>query len=305
MIKNISFIIPAYNCENTIKDAILSIVHGNLLNKDQIIVVDDFSSDATFSILKRLQKKYPQIKTFQNSWNKGSSDTRNTAIEKAKHEHIFCLDADNILIKGSVRKLLQYMNEMKADCASFQYLYYFRDTTNAVTHKWKFKEGIITLADYLTGYIVPGTSGNYLFTKESWIRTGGYPQCRTLDTWGFGLRQLATGMKMVVMPNTFYYHRYGHDSNWTREYKKGKNSLIALQIILPYINLIDKNDVNHIMSEKYRYSWFDDLLKKPLKLSNGMQGEGGEIVDKNFQDAQKVNLKSFLLKIGKQLKLHQ
>ena len=133
----------------------------------------------------------------------------------------------------------------------------------------------------------------------SWIKAGGYPQCRTLDTWGFGLRQLATGAKMVIMPDTFYYHRYGHESNWIREKRKGKNSLIALQIIFPFIDLIDKDNINYIMSEKHRLDWFDNLQKKPIKLANGILGEGGEIVDKIIQDTQQLSLKSFVMKIRK------
>lgn len=299
----ISYIIPTFNCEDTIKESILSIINGNFSAGDEIVVVDDFSTDSTKLILKKLKRVYPQINIYQNKWNRGSAASRNIAIEKSKNEYIFCLDSDNVLVKNSVRRLLRYMLKMKADSAAFQYIYFFKDTTDVVTHKWKFKKRGITLADNLASYIVPGSSGNYLFTKESWIRAGGYPQCRTLDTWGFGLRQLATGSKMVIVSDTFYYHRYGHNSNWVREKRKGKNSLIALQTILPLIDLIDKDDINYIMSKKHKLDWFDNLLKKPLKPANGIQGEGGEVVDKIIQVTQRLSLKSFLMKIGKLIKL--
>jgi glycosyltransferase involved in cell wall biosynthesis len=302
---SISFIIPAFNCEDTIEEAILSILNGNYCDGDEIVVVDDFSTDSTKLILRKLKRVYPQINIYQNKWNRGNAATRNIAIEKVKNEYIFCLDSDNILVKRSVRGLLKYMLKMKADSAAFQYIYFFKNTSDVVTHKWKFKKREITLADSLASHIVPGASGNYLFTKASWIKAGGYPQCRTLDTWGFGLRQLATGSKMVIMPDTFYYHRYGHDSNWIREKRKGKNSLIALQIILPLIDLIDKDDINYIMSEKYRLDWFDNLLKRPLKLTNERQGEGGEIVDEIIQDTHHLSLKSFLVKIEKLIKLNR
>ena len=296
---DISFVIPAFNCENTIEQSILSIIKGNYHDGDEIVVVDDFSTDSTKLVLKKLKRVYPQINIYQNKWNRGSAATRNIAIEKVKNEYIFCLDSDNILVKHSVKRLLKYMLKMKADSAAFQYIYFFKDTTDVVTHKWKFKKRGITLADNLASYIVPGSSGNYLFTKVSWIKAGGYPQCRTIDTWGFGLRQLATGAKMVIMPDTFYYHRYGHESNWIREKRKGKNSLIALQIIFPFIDLIDKDNINYIMSEKHRLDWFDNLQKKPIKLANGILGEGGEIVDKIIQDTQQLSLKSFVMKIRK------
>jgi glycosyltransferase involved in cell wall biosynthesis len=301
----ISFITPAFNCEDTIEESILSIIKGNFHDGDEIIVVDDFSSDSTKLILLKLKKTYPQIKVYLNKWNRGSAATRNIAIEKAKNEYIFCLDSDNALVKNSIRRLFKYMIKMKANSAAFQYIYYFKDTIEVVTHKWKFRGREITFADNIASPIVPGASGNYLFTKVSWINAGGYPQCRTLDTWGFGLRQLATGTKMTVMPGTFYYHRYGHESNWIREKRKGKNSLIALQIILPFIDLINKDDINYIMSKKHRFNWVDNLFKKPLKLANGIRGEGGEIIDKTIKNRQWLSLRSFIVKIGKLIKSNQ
>ena len=53
------------------------------------------------------------------------------------------------------------------------------------------------------------------------------------------------------------------------------------------------------MSEKHRLDWFDNLQKKPIKLANGILGEGGEIVDKIIQDTQQLSLKSFVMKIRK------
>lgn len=288
----ISYIIPTFNCENTIEESVFSILKGNYYAGDEIIIVDDCSIDSTLLILIKLQRTYPQIHIYQNKWNKGSAESRNIAIEKAKNNYIFCLDSDNILVKHSVRKLFKYMCNMQADSAAFQYIYFFKNSLDDITHKWKFKNGTITLADTLASYIVPGSSGNYLFTKKSWIKAGGYPQCRTLDTWGFGFRQLASNSKMVILPNTYYYHRYGHDSNWIRENRKGKNSLIALGIILPFIDLIDKNDINHILSVKYRHDWFDKLQSRPLKLVNRTVGEGGEIVRSKLSHLNKLLDKS-------------
>ncbi len=294
----ISFIVPAYNCEDTIEESILSIVRGNYRKGDEIIVVDDFSTDSTQSVLRKLKKIYPHITIYQNTWNRGSAVTRNIAIEHVNNNYIFCLDSDNILVRDSVRDLFKFMHNMGADSAAFQYLYFFKKDTGLITHKWKFKEGEISLADYLASYIVPGASGNYLFSKVSWIKAGGYPQCRTLDTWGFGLRQHATGSKMVVLPGTYYYHRYGHDSNWIRERRRGKSSLIALQVILPFIGILDQKDVDRIMSRKYRNVWFDNLNKEPLKLACGLRGEGGKVIDETVDKTYALSLKTRITNIG-------
>ena len=125
------------------------------------------------------------------------------------------------------------------------------------------------MADNLAGHKVPGASGNYMFTRESWKRAGGYPEfAGALDTWGFGFRQLATGSKMMVMEDSYYHHRCGHESYWVRFKNDHSPSLTALQIILPFIELMNERDVNRIMG-RGRDTWFGNTEKQPVRLKSG------------------------------------
>jgi len=278
--KSVSFIMPAYNCEATISESIMSIINGNFVAGDEIIVTDDFSTDNTASILDSLKQKYPFIKILNHILNRGGAAARNTAVAHSRNPLIFCLDSDNILVEGCIEPLKKHLVEQSADAASFQELHYFNGSITNVTHKWVFKQGITTLADCLAGFVVPIASGNYLFTKESWLRAGGYPEfAGALDAWGFGVRKLATGSKMVVLPDSFYYHRYGHESYWTRDYKKGKTSLIALQILIPYLDLFKDSDINFIVGRKGRHVWFEQRDKRPLRLKTGTEGSAGYVVN--------------------------
>jgi len=272
----ISFFIPAYNCEKTVQESLESILEGNFTNGDELVIVDDGSTDNTEGVLNDLKAKYPVIKLLKHSRNKGGAAARNTAVENTESEILFCLDSDNVLVPGSIQKLKAYLLSSGADVAAFQELHYFKDDTGQVTHKWTFRPGLITLADCLAGPVTPVASGNYMFTKESWIRAGGYPEfAGALDAWGFGFRQLATGSKMMVMPNSYYYHRYGHESYWVRDSKSQKNSLRALRILLPFLDMFDQKDVDYMMSRKGRYDWFGNLEKHPIKLKTGERGKSG------------------------------
>ena len=274
--EHISFFIPAYNCESTIRDTVESIMVSNFSEGDELIIVNDASIDNTEDILHQLRRQYPEIQIVHHTRNKGGAAARNTAIEHAKHELVFCLDSDNLLAHDSAHKLKGYLVQSEADVAAFQYVHYFKKTPEDITHKWKFTSGRVTLADCLAGLVTPGASGNYLFTKQSWERASGYPEFSgALDAWGFGFRQLATDSKMVVMPDSFYLHRFGHQSYWVREEKKKKTSLTALQIVLPYIELFRERDVNYIMSRKGRYTWFETLDKHPIRLKDAVSGRTG------------------------------
>lgn len=276
----VSFIIPAYNCESTIVESLMSIIDGNYTYGDEIIIVDDASADGTKSILEKYATKYDFVHVVNHVRNKGGAAARNTAVENSNNELIFCLDSDNVLASGSIEKLKKYLNEQSTDIASFQELHYFTNSITDVTHRWVFNEGNITFADCLSGSVVPIASGNYLFTKNSWVRAGGYPEfAGALDAWGFGIRQLATGSKMVVMPDSFYYHRHGHDSYWVRDSRKSNVSLTALQIIIPYLDQIIDRDLIYLVSSKGRNIWFEQLDKRPLRLKSGVAGRAGRVVN--------------------------
>ena len=54
----VTVVIPSYNHEKYIKDAVLSVVNQKNYNNIELIVIDDGSSDNSPAILERLSKKY-------------------------------------------------------------------------------------------------------------------------------------------------------------------------------------------------------------------------------------------------------
>jgi glycosyltransferase involved in cell wall biosynthesis len=277
----VSFIIPAYNCAHTIRQSVGSILDGNLEAGDEIILIDDASTDETPRVLDQMQKSHPYTKVITHRENKGTAAAaRNTGIEIARNELIFCLDSDNILLAGSVRPLAAHLFQTGADAAAFGELHYFRTDPQNVTHKWIYKDSI-TLADALAGVVWPGPSGNYLFTRESWKRAGRYHEPylenRSLDSWTFGIRQLATGSMFVTLPGTWYFHRYGHESHYVQNWRRGNQSLAALIGLIPFLDLLDESDVDYIFSPGGRESWYEKLSEHPLKVKLGSPGEDGRI----------------------------
>ncbi|GER80054.1 MAG: glycosyltransferase [Anaerolineales bacterium] len=88
----VSVIIPAYNAERCITRALLSAI--NQTYKDyEIIVVDDGSTDGTFSIISPFLDDL-RIRYFHQS-NRGRSNARNRGIRESHGEYIAFLDADD------------------------------------------------------------------------------------------------------------------------------------------------------------------------------------------------------------------
>lgn len=262
----VSFIMPVYNAEQTVIASVESIANSNLMNGDELVMVNDCSTDSTSDKIKLLQKKYNWIRSVDHTINKGGGAARNTAVENAKHKLIFCLDSDNILAKNSVTKLRDFLITSGADIASFESLKYFKTAPSKVTHTWRFKGKSTTFEGALSCTKFPGASGNYLYTKESWARAKRYPETAdALDAWGFGMRQVATNSRMTILPNSFYFHRYGHDSYWVRESRKNMVSLTALGLLIPFLDQVEKEDVDYIMGVG-RNIWFNQLDSRPIRL---------------------------------------
>jgi len=275
--KNISFFIPAYNCANTVAESVDSIMETNFAAGDELVIVNDCSTDDTAKTLTKLQCKYPTIIVIDHKRNKGGAAARNTAIENTKHELVFCLDADNVLEQNSVRPLADYLVAENADIACFHELKYFAQTTTAIDEIWAFKPYVFSKDDLLKGELSPAASGNYLFTKESWLKANGYSEdLGALDTWAFGFKQLIENCKMVVMPGSYYFHRRGHESYYLRDaWNKRKSvSLRLIKLIINYIDIIHPDDVDYIFSKKGRYTWYDDLKKRPIRLVDKDDKEG-------------------------------
>lgn len=287
---NISFVIPAYNAIDTIGSAIESIFDGNFQNGDELIVVDDFSTDATVDIVNTYAKKCSDIRLLRHGVRKSTAAAgRNTGIEQANNKLIFCLDSDNILPPSSIDSLKKYMISQQADAAAFGEIWYFADDIKEITHKWIFQE-IISLSDALAGYYWPGPSGNYMFTREGWIKAGRYfepsLENQSLDSWIFGIRQLGTGQKMITLPETGYYHRHGHQSHYIEHSQRGNQSLAALIGLIPFLDQIEDADIDYIFSKTGRLAWVDKLPEKPIRVKNQMPGKTGQLDELLLPDDQ-------------------
>jgi len=264
---NISFFIPAYNCEQTIEESVDSILNGNFEQGDELIIVNDCSTDNTEGILERLKIKYPFIKIFRHETNKGGGAARNTAVQNASHPLLFCLDSDNILVPESIQKLKEFLVNSGADVAAFQEIHFFEGCKENIINKWIYQDQI-TLADFFSRHDVPGASGNYLFTKESWVRAGGYSESSgALDTHTFGFRQLATGSKMLTLPNTYYSHRQGIESYFVKFSRTNNSSLILADSIAPFAYLIADADWQYMCGEG-KDNWYENINQRPICLKN-------------------------------------
>jgi len=106
-----SIIIPAYNAESFICDALDSVVSQTFTDYE-IIVVDDGSTDKTYdkALFWSRQRPATKIKIVQQT-NKGIGGARNTAIGKAQGVFIAFLDADDLWLEQKLAVVARYIED--------------------------------------------------------------------------------------------------------------------------------------------------------------------------------------------------
>src|SRR5438874_4257509 len=95
---SVSVIIPAYNAEETIERAVMTVVNQTRPPLE-IIVVDDASTDGTRDVVRRLAKADPRVKLLENPTNRGPSGSRNRGFKAALGEWVAIQDADDAWVE--------------------------------------------------------------------------------------------------------------------------------------------------------------------------------------------------------------
>ena len=120
MEKLVSVITPLYNNSAFLEDCVNSVLNQEYQNWEMLIV-DDCSSDDSYSLAQSLSAQDPRIKAFQMSENSGSGLARNKAIHEANGEYIAFLDSDDI---WHPKKLMIQINAMELNNAVFSHTNY-------------------------------------------------------------------------------------------------------------------------------------------------------------------------------------
>lgn len=107
----ISVIMPVYNTEKYLDEAIKSILNQTL-DRFEFIILDDGSTDNSWKIIQKYAKKDKRIITLQNHINKWIACSRNKLINTAKTNYIAPQDSDDV---SKINRLELCYNFLKND----------------------------------------------------------------------------------------------------------------------------------------------------------------------------------------------
>ncbi|WP_038291622.1 glycosyltransferase family 2 protein [Zooshikella ganghwensis] len=104
----VSVVMPVYNVEAFVADAISSVLQQTYTNFE-LLIVNDCSPDNSINICKRF--KDSRIKIIYHSQNRGLAGTRNTGIRNAQGKFIAFLDSDDLWHPDKLLRHVQHLTD--------------------------------------------------------------------------------------------------------------------------------------------------------------------------------------------------
>ncbi|MGR4009517.1 bifunctional glycosyltransferase/CDP-glycerol:glycerophosphate glycerophosphotransferase [Leucobacter sp. 1207-22] len=113
--KLLTVAIPAHNAERYLDDCLASVLDQGIPEDDlEVIVINDGSTDSTLITAQRWAAAHPSIRV-HDQVSHGIAYNRNLALELASGEYFAFLDADDIVARGSYRKLIDALSASGSD----------------------------------------------------------------------------------------------------------------------------------------------------------------------------------------------
>ncbi len=116
----VSVIMPAYNSEAHIAEAIASVQYQTLTDWE-LCVTDDCSTDGTAEIVRIMAEDDPRIRYAKQPENAGAAAARNEALRRARGHFVAYLDADDIWYPEKLARQVAFMEQGRHgfSCASY------------------------------------------------------------------------------------------------------------------------------------------------------------------------------------------
>lgn len=234
----VSILIPAYNEEDSIEETIAHVMALDYdHNKLEVIVLNDGSKDKTSSIVKRLLKKYSNLKLIDKE-NSGKAKSLNIGVAQCKGELVAVVDSDSFPSKGSLRKLVGFFEDpLMGAVTSFvrvrNYEHNFLARIQGIEYLimgWTRK-----LLDFVDSVYV--TNGPLSLYRKEYIRkVGGFDHTTVTEdidiTWNMLSHGYRTSMCMDASVTTIAPHKFG---SWFKQ--RTRWGLGGLQAIVKYRKL--------------------------------------------------------------------
>jgi glycosyltransferase involved in cell wall biosynthesis len=279
----VSILIPAYNAERWIADTIRSALVQTWPRKE-IIVVDDGSTDKTFSITRQFVSADVKSVTQKNA---GASAARNHAFKLCQGDYIQWLDADDLLDLEKISRQMavaEIVADKKILLSSAWGRFNFRLSRAIMvpTPLW----GDFSPVEWLLlkmGRDLHMANQSWLTSRELTEAAGPWDERLSLDDDGeYFCRVLLAGGGVKFVPGAKSFYRIsgtGGLSNVDQSDKKLESLWLSMQLHIRYLRSLEDSERTRAAGVAYLGNWLNyfyptrpDLIEAAKRLAATLGG---------------------------------
>lgn len=255
--QKVSIVMPTYNGERYIKEAISSCLEQTYKNTE-LIIVDDGSTDNTSSIVSEVNDS--KIRYVKLDKNMGQANALNVGFKITEGEYLTWMGDDDLYKPKAIKKMSQILEANKD--VDFVYAnYYMIDRNGDIIRMVNVEESINLRERNCIGLC-------FLYRRMVYERIGDYnPDFWLTEDYEYWVRVYKSGFKMLSLPEFLFCHRIHSESKTGRYALKTKENQViqqAIQIRKKYFKgyCLKKFLVSRFNILKGKFIWRKQWLKE-------------------------------------------
>lgn len=261
----VSVVMTAYNTENYIEEAILSILNQTYTNFE-FIIINDGSTDRTLDIIMRYAKKDSRIMVITRK-NIGLAQSLNDGVRIARGDYIARMDSDDVCVAERLEKQVNYLNQHPDIfmLGSNYYIIYNNNLSEECIKKYRGsqKRGQDKI-DETNIFLSISESQKFMhasvMVKKEFFEIAGLYKDYMSEDIEITFRAAAKGLRIAKLEEELYGYRAREDSKSYIEPRAEQ----AQGIINSKLNWLLNNLEDSFLSIRY-YIWGADISGKVAK----------------------------------------
>src|SRR5215211_7290328 len=264
MIPRVSVVSTVYNGEPYFDRAIPGIL-AQTFGDFEFIVVDDGSTDASLSLLRRLAERDARVRVFAPG-RLGAAAAYNFAVAQARGEYIARQDFDDRSYPERLKLQVEYL-DAHADVGVVGGSFVQIDETR----REQFVRTLPTEHDAIRAAMaryIPIVHTLATFRRAAWEAAGGYPLVNNLIDLRFWLRVAKLGWRFANVPEVIGEH-YVHPKSWfNSSFKYGERQRDLAKVQAQIVRELGLPSWMYVFAAgRHAYAYLPPRLKRVLRRS--------------------------------------
>jgi len=235
----ISIVLPVYNGQRFLPEAIQSCLNQTYTNFE-LIIVNDCSTDNSLSIAEKYSKEDSRINIISNQRNLKLPASLNIGHQCAGGSFITWISDDNCFKNNAIENLLAYLENNNVDIVYSDY--------ELIDESGKFLKNV----DIKNNSILTGNSigASFLYKREVFEKNSGYAEHLHLtEDYDFWLRSSQHSSFFHIEKNLYQYRSHGKSMTAKINLEKPVNEEFAMKLELTYKSFFES--FSYINAKRY------------------------------------------------------